>query len=364
MKKIKSCEETIHQYIPEEINLDSPKQLGEFLFEELKLPYKGRKTATGQYKTDSKALHKVYDEHVIVPLLIERRGAVKLKSTYVDGLQKEIQSDGRIHTTYLQNFVNTGRLSSRQPNLQNIPIRTEEGRQFRKLFVPQEGWTLIAADYSQIELRVMAHLAQVKNLIQAFKDDRDIHTETAIKMFNVEAVSSEQRRQAKIINFSMIYGASPYGLADNLKVDVETAKIFMKVYFDLYPEIQDYMKAKEEEGQKYGFVETLFGRKCFIPLENERDAKFSARVSVNAPVQGTAADMMRLAMIRVDDFFRKENLKTKMLLQIHDEIILETPPEEKDFVVQSLRKIMESVYALNIPLKVDIGVGKNWDEAH
>ncbi|MHA1549895.1 MAG: DNA polymerase, partial [Alphaproteobacteria bacterium] len=281
-----------------------------------------------------------------------------------EGLAKTIKSDGRIHTTYLQNFVNTGRLSSRNPNLQNIPIRTKIGRELREIFVPQKDWTLIAADYSQIELRVMAHLANVKNLIQAFQDGRDIHTETGLKMFETDKISSLQRRQAKIINFSMIYGASPYGLADNLKVDIDTAKKFMKTYFELYPEIQNYMVEKEEEGKRKGFVETLFGRKCFVPLEHTRDAKFAARVSVNAPVQGTAADMMRLAMIRVQKFLEKEKLQTKMLLQIHDEIILESPENEKDFVIDSLRKIMENVSELNVPLKVDIGTGKNWNEAH
>ncbi|MBN1783704.1 MAG: DNA polymerase I [Alphaproteobacteria bacterium] len=364
--KISALETDIFKTIPEDLNLDSPKQLGTFLFEKLGLTYKGRKTASGQYSTDSSKLKDYLEVHPVIQPLLNRRELVKLQTTYVQGLRDSLSNDGRIHTTYLQNHVNTGRLSSRNPNLQNIPIRTETGRQFRKLFIPQKGWDLIASDYSQIELRVMAHLANVKNLIEAFNNHRDIHTETASKIFDIDndSVSASQRRKAKIINFSMIYGASPYGLADNLEVDIDTAKSFMQAYFNLYPEIKHYMAEKQDEAKTKGFVKTLFGRKCPIALTHGRDANFTMRVAVNAPVQGTSADIMRLAMIKVSDRLKKDQFETKILLQIHDEIILESPKHETQKVIKLLREEMEHIIQLSVPLKVDTNVGDNWDEAH
>ncbi len=365
VSKIEKLDEKILKTIPENVNLDSPKQLGIFLFEDLKLEYFGKKTASGQYSTDSSKLKNYKDSHEVIPLLLERREYVKLKSTYVDGLKKTIQSDGKIHTTFEQNYVNTGRLSSRNPNLQNIPIRTEIGKEFRKIFIPQQGWDLIASDYSQIELRVIAHLAGVKNLISAFKNDRDIHTETAGKIFGIsqDQVSKSQRRKAKIINFSIIYGATHYGLAENLQVDLATAKSFMTAYFEVFPEIKKYAIEKYEEAKDRGFVQTLFGRKCFV-VQSQHDENFAKRVAVNAPVQGTSADIMRLAMVNVYKKLKQENLETRMLLQIHDEIILESPKNETEKVLKILKETMENVVELSVPLKIDSNVGINWNEAH
>ncbi len=345
--------------------MDSPKQLGTFLFEDLKLKYSGKKTASGQYSTDSSKLKNYIDSHEVISLLLERREYVKLKSTYVEGLKNSIESDGKIHTTFEQNYVNTGRLSSHNPNLQNIPIRTEIGKEFRKIFIPQKGWDLIASDYSQIELRVIAHLAGVKNLIEAFKNNRDIHTETARKIFEINNndVSKSQRRKAKIINFSIVYGATPYGLSDNLGVDLETAKSFMNAYFDLYPEIKRYSIERYEEAKERGFVRTLFGRKCFVQ-QSKHDENFAKRVATNAPVQGTSADIMRFAMVKVFEKLKKENYQTRMLLQIHDEIILESPKNETEKVLKFLKEIMENIVELSVPLKIDSNVGRNWHEAH
>ncbi len=364
-KKIKNLDERILQIIPENVNLDSPKQLGTFLFEDLKLKYSGKKTASGQYSTDSSKLKNYIDSHEVISLLLERREYVKLKSTYVEGLKNSIESDGKIHTTFEQNYVNTGRLSSHNPNLQNIPIRTEIGKEFRKIFIPQKGWDLIASDYSQIELRVIAHLAGVKNLIEAFKNNRDIHTETARKIFEINNndVSKSQRRKAKIINFSIVYGATPYGLSDNLGVDLETAKSFMNAYFDLYPEIKRYSIERYEEAKERGFVRTLFGRKCFVQ-QSKHDENFAKRVATNAPVQGTSADIMRFAMVKVFEKLKKENYQTRMLLQIHDEIILESPKNETEKVLKFLKEIMENIVELSVPLKIDSNVGRNWHEAH
>ncbi|MHA1540823.1 MAG: DNA polymerase I [Alphaproteobacteria bacterium] len=363
--KIEKLDEEILKTIPENVNLDSPKQLGIFLFEDLKLEYSGKKTASGQYSTDSSKLKNYKDSHEVISLLLERREYVKLKSTYVEGLKKTIQNDGKIHTTFEQNYVNTGRLSSRNPNLQNIPIRTEIGKEFRKIFIPQQSWDLIASDYSQIELRVMAHLAGVKNLVSAFKNDRDIHTETAGKIFGIsqDQVSKSQRRKAKIINFSIIYGATHYGLAESLQVDLATAKSFMTAYFSLFPEIKKYAIEKYEEAKDRGFVQTLFGRKCFV-AQSQHDENFAKRVAINAPVQGTSADIMRLAMVNVYKKLKQENLETRMLLQIHDEIILESPKNETEKVLKILKETMENVVELSVPLKIDSNVGINWNEAH
>ncbi len=353
------------------INLGSPKQLGELLFDTLRLNDKAKKTKTGQYKTDEATLESLRDSHPIVGQILEWRGIKKLLSTYIDALPELIDTrTGRIHTSFNQAATATGRLSSSNPNLQNIPIRDAMGRDIRRAFVPQcDGWKIVAADYSQIELRIMAHLSEDSALIEAFVMDEDIHTATAAKIYGVpiSEVTSEQRRRAKTANFGIIYGISTYGLASRLAISNGEAKELIDGYFALYGGVKDYMDRVVEEATTRGYVETIFGRRRYladITSSNKTMRGFAQRNAVNAPIQGSAADIMKLAMIRVDSEIRRRELKAMVILQVHDELVIETPDEEIDTIKEILQEAMSGAIELKVPLTIDIGVGNSWLEAH
>lgn len=348
-----------------EFNLNSPKQLGEILFEKLKLPVI-KKTKTG-YSTNQDVLDKLKNEHEIIPLIEDYRQLSKIKSTYIDGLIKEIKEDGRIHSKFNQTVTSTGRLSSTEPNLQNIPIKTEEGRKIRKAFVAGKNKTLLAADYSQIELRVLASLANDKNMIDAFKNDIDIHKKTASEVFNVDLddVTSLQRSNAKAVNFGIVYGISDYGLSQDLDIPRKKAKEYIDGYLSSYPQISEYMDNIIKTAKEKGYVETLFKRKRYIPeisSSNFNVRSFGERIALNTPIQGTAADIIKIAMINVYKRLKDENLESKIILQIHDELIVETVNDEIDDVKKILKEEMEKAVDINVDLKVEIGSGKNWYE--
>lgn len=353
-------------------NLKSPKQLGEVLFDELKLVEKPKKTKTGQFKTDEQTLASLSGVHPIIEAILEYREATKLKSTYVDTLPDHLEaSTGRIHTHFHQLVAATGRLASTDPNLQNIPIRSVNGREIRRAFVPRKGFTLLSCDYSQVELRVMAALANDQSMIQAFLEDRDIHTATAAKVWGVEEddVTSDQRRGAKMVNFGIIYGISAFGLSQRLGIGRGEAAEIIDNYFKQYPAIEKFMAATVEEARQTGYVETLAGRRRAFPDLQSSNATIrgnAERSAINTPIQGTAADMIKLAMIRIDQMLHERETKTRLLLQIHDELVLDLHPDEADELVPEIVRIMENAYPLpgNVPLKVEHGTGKNWLDAH
>ena len=372
--KISKMEEEIHKLCNEKFNVASPKQLGEILFEKLKLPF-GKKGKSGNYQTDVKILEKLKSEnHKIATIVLEWRQFSKLRSTYCEGLlSRENKITKRIHTSFGMASTLTGRLSSNDPNLQNIPIKTSEGREIRKVFTSGENTKIISIDYSQIELRILAHVANIPTLISAFNNDNDIHTVTAMEVFQVdkEHINAELRRKAKIINFGIIYGISPFGLASQLEISNSDAKMYMDQYFLKYPGIKNYMRNTIENCRTNGFVSTPFGRRIFIPFINDKVTtrrNFAERSAINAPIQGGAADMIKLAMPRVNDFIIKNKLKTKILLQVHDELLFESPLDELEIIKKEVSKLMETSHkkhiSLNVPIKVDIGIGENWAEAH
>jgi DNA polymerase-1 len=347
-----------------EFNLDSPKQLQVILYDKLGLK-RGKKIKTG-FSTDSDTLSKLAQEHEFPEQLLEYRALTKLKSTYLDALALLINKKTlRVHTSYNQTVTATGRLSSSDPNLQNIPIRTEEGRKIRQAFIPEKGCIFIAADYSQIELRLLAHLSKDESLIEAFKNDEDIHSHTASEIFNVksEAVTDEMRRMAKTINFGIIYGMSAHGLAMQLKISHEMAQAYIDNYFARYPRVKDYFETVIADCQENGYVQTLMGRKRFFSEMNSSNPTvrgFAERAAINAPLQGSAADIMKKAMINIYKKINSDKLKTKMVLQVHDEMIFESPKEEKDKIVNLALNEMEGVIKLSVPLKVDVSYGENW----
>jgi DNA polymerase-1 len=350
-------------------NVDSPKQLQEILFGRLGIPV-SRKTPTGQPSTAEDVLEELAAAYPLPKLILEYRGIAKLKSTYTDKLPGQIDPQtGRIHTSYHQAVAATGRLSSSDPNLQNIPIRTPEGRRIRQAFVAPPGFSLVAADYSQIELRIMAHLSGDASLRKAFAEDRDVHQATAAEVFGtaLEAVTADQRRSAKAINFGLIYGMSAFGLARQLGIGRSEAQQYVDLYFDRYPGVKRYMDETKQQARDAGFVETLFGRRLYLPeilSRNQALRQYAERSAINAPMQGTAADIIKRAMITVDAWLLKSRAAARLIMQVHDELILEVADSEVDTVTDELRRHMSAAADLAVPLKVDVGVGRNWDEAH
>ncbi len=369
-KRLGDLETEIHKLAGHEFNIGSPKQLGEILFDEMGLEG-GKKTKTGAYGTGADVLEGFAAEgHELPARVLDWRQLAKLKSTYTDTLVGQINPEtGRVHTTYGQAVASTGRLSSNDPNLQNIPVRTEEGRKIRQAFVPSDGCVLLSADYSQIELRLLAHVAGIDVLKDAFKDGMDIHALTASQVFGVpvEGMDPMIRRQAKAINFGIIYGISAFGLARQLAIPRGDAKAYIDAYFERYPGIRDYMDRTKEMAREQGYVTTLFGRKCYTPGikdGNPSHRSFAERAAINAPLQGGAADIIKRAMIRMPAALKKAGLGARMLLQVHDELIFDVPEMELDATAELAKSVMEGVAALDVPLTVDTGFGGNWDEAH
>jgi DNA polymerase-1 len=350
-------------------NVDSPKQLQEILFGKMGIPVV-RKTPTGQPSTAEDVLEELAATYALPKLILEYRGVAKLKSTYTDKLPGQINSvTGRIHTSYHQAVAATGRLSSMDPNLQNIPIRTQEGRRIRQAFVAPAGYSLVAADYSQIELRIMAHLSGDASLLQAFADDRDVHQATAAEVFStpLDQVSSDQRRSAKAINFGLMYGMSAFGLARQLGIGRGDAQKYMDLYFERYPGVKRYMEETRRQAREAGFVETVFGRRLYLPeiqSRNQALRQYAERSAINAPMQGTAADIIKRAMIAVDTWLQSTGLPARLIMQVHDELVLEVADGAVEDIVGELRGHMAQAAILAVPLKVDVGVGRNWDEAH
>jgi len=365
--RIADLENSIHTQAGEAFNINSPKQLGEVLFEHMQIPG-GKKTKTG-YSTAAEVLEKLAPDYPIINDILEYRGLTKLKSTYADGLAVYIRENGRIHTTLNQTITATGRISSTEPNLQNIPIRMELGRMIRKVFVPKEGFVLMDADYSQIELRVLAHMSGDEELIQVYRMDQDIHRITASKVFGIpfEEVTSLQRRNAKAVNFGIVYGISSFGLSQDLSISRKEAAEYIEQYFATYPKVKQYLDALVEQGKKEGYVTTMFGRRRPIPelsSSNFMQRSFGERVAMNSPIQGTAADIIKIAMIKVWKALKEAGLESKLILQVHDELLIEAKESEIDQVSRILSENMQSAADLNVKLEVDLNIGKNWYEAH
>ncbi len=370
--QINDLAESIHGHADRSFNIASPKQLGEILFDQLNLADKAKKTKTGQYKTDEQTLATLEGKHPIITDVLAWREATKLKSTYLDALPTHIVAEtGRIHTHFHQLIAATGRLASSDPNLQNIPVRSEAGRKIRKAFVPREGFTLLSCDYSQIELRVMAALSQDATMIEAFKNDADIHTITAAKVFVVEpdAVTSDMRRTAKMVNFGIIYGISAFGLSQRLAIPRTEAASIIDAYFREYPAIREFMDRTINEAREKGYVETLSGRRRYFPDLNSGNQNLrgnAERAAINTPIQGTAADMIKLAMIRIDALLRENRYQTKMLLQVHDELVFDLALGEQEVLVPEILEAMKSALPLpaGVPIEIEAGTGSNWLAAH
>ena len=368
--RMKQIEEEVHQLAGGEFNISSPKQVGEVLFDKLKIVAKAKKTKTGQYVTSEEVLESLRSKHPIVEKILDYRGLKKLLSTYIDALPLLINPEtGKIHTSFNQTVTATGRLSSSNPNLQNIPIRNEDGKEIRKAFIPEEGCEFFSADYSQIELRIMAHLSGDTNMIEAFREGDDIHAATAAKVYKIslEEVTREQRSKAKTANFGIIYGISVFGLAERMNVPRSEAKELIEGYFQTYPQIKEFMDKSIEKARKNGYIETVFGRKRFLPDITSHNAVvrgYAERNAINAPIQGSAADIIKVAMVNIYHRFLEENLRSKMILQVHDELNFSVYPEEKEKVQQIVIEEMEKAYAMQVPLRADCGWGKNWLEAH
>ncbi len=369
-EEMKACEKAIQHEAGMEFNINSPQQLGKVLFEVLKLPG-GKKTAkTRQYSTDVKVLQKLSESHAIIRDILRYRSLAKLKSTYLDALVKMVNPEtGRVHTSFNQTVAATGRLSSSNPNLQNIPVRGKEGREIRKGFVAERGSFLVAADYSQIELRVFAHYSEDPVFMAAFREDQDIHTRTALQLFGDDGkeVTPEMRRIAKAINFGIIYGMGAQKLSQELGISKQVAEAYINAYYDRYKGVRRFKEEAIQMARENGYVTTLFNRRRYLPdisHKNNRIRSEAERMAVNTPIQGTAADLIKKAMIEIYDRLVQENLRSKMLLQVHDELVLEVPEKEADHLISLVREVMEGVYPLRVPLKVDISKGFNWDEAH
>ena len=364
--KLTEIEKEVYDLAGEEFNISSPKQLGVILFEKLGLPY-GKKSGSGQYKTDVKVLHKLVGKHPIIELILEYRNYAKLCSTYLDGLVANIFPDGKIHTIYKQTLTRTGRLSSVEPNMQNIPTRDEEGRRIRKAFLPVND-LFFSADYSQIELRVLAHIAGENELMKAFINGTDIHTKVAADIYGVpeEEVTKKMRRNAKAVIFGIVYGISGFGLGENLELSVNEARELINKYYELYPKVKKYMDEIVEEAYVDGCVRTLYNRKRVIDELSNKNymiRQMGERIALNTPIQGTAADIIKMAMIKIDKEFEENNLKSKMLLQVHDELVFDVVLEEKDKVNEIVTNCMENVVKLSVPLKVSHDFGTDWYEA-
>jgi len=367
-EKMRAAEEKAHEIAGGPFNLGSPKQLQEILFERQELPVI-RKTPKGQPSTAEDVLQELAADYELPEVILEYRGLSKLKSTYTDKLPELVGSDGRIHTSYHQAVAATGRLSSSDPNLQNIPIRTPEGRRIRQAFVAPEGYRILAADYSQIELRIMAHLSGDEGLLTAFAEDEDIHRATAAEVFDtaLDEVTGEQRRSAKAINFGLIYGMSAFGLARQLGIPRADAQAYVDRYFERYPGVRAYMDSTREQAHEKGYVETVMGRRLYLPEINSRNVQrrqYAERSAINAPMQGTAADIIKRAMIDVHHWLGEESVDARVVMQVHDELVLEVAAAQADAVAEGLVERMSRAAQLSVPLKVDTGLGANWDEAH
>jgi DNA polymerase-1 len=369
-QEISQLEEEIYNLAGQKFNIASPRQVGEILFDILKLDSKAKKTKTGQYVTSEEVLEALRAKHEIVGKILEHRGIKKLLSTYIDALPRLVNPEtGHIHTTFNQTVTTTGRLSSSNPNLQNIPVRDAMGKEVRKAFIPDEGQIFLSADYSQIELRIMAHLSNDENLVQAFLCGEDIHAATAAKIFHkdISEVTSDERRSAKTANFGIIYGISAFGLAERLGCSRSEAKLLIDGYFSTYPGVKRYMDESIAKAREKGYTETLFSRRCPLPDINSHNAVvrgYAERNAINSPIQGSAADIMKIAMIRIDKRMRMEGLKSKMILQVHDELNFTVVPEECEHLQQIVKEEMQNAAQLVIPLIADIGLGNNWLESH
>lgn len=368
--RMREIEEEIYKLAGMEFNVSSPKQVGEVLFDRLKIVEKAKKTKTGQYVTSEEVLESLKGKHQIVEKILDYRGLKKLLSTYIDALPELINpKTGRIHTSFNQTVTATGRLSSSNPNLQNIPVRDDDGKEIRKAFIPDDGCEFFSADYSQIELRIMAHLSEDDNMIEAFREEQDIHAATAAKIYkiNIGEVTREQRSKAKTANFGIIYGISVFGLAERLNVDRKEAKELIDGYFENYPKVKAYMDESIRSARDKGYIETIFKRKRYLPDINSRNAVvrgYAERNAINAPIQGSAADIIKVAMIRIYKRFMDEGIKSKMILQVHDELNFSVLREEKEKVQQIVISEMEAAYKMKVPLLADCGWGQNWLEAH
>jgi len=367
---LNGIEREIRETAGEAINISSPRQVGELLFDKLHLMEKPKKTKSGQYVTDEETLEQIKGKHEIVGKILEYRGVKKLLSTYIEALPRLINPrTGRVHTSFNQAVTATGRLSSSNPNLQNIPVRGEQGKEIRKAFVPSKGWKFVSADYSQVELRLMAHFSDDEQLTRAFNEDMDVHSATASALFGVavEDVTSDMRRKAKTINFGVIYGMSAFGMSERLGISRGEAKEFIDGYFENFKGVKEYMENAMAHAREKGYVETLMHRRRYLPDINSKNGNvrgFAERNAVNAPIQGTAADIIKIAMVKIDERLQREGLKAEMILQVHDELNFNCPPEEVERLSAIIREEMEGAYTLKVPLKVDIGVGENWLEAH
>ena len=369
-KRMEEVEKEIYELAGAPFNIASPRQVGEVLFDKLQIVEKAKKTKTGQYVTNEEVLQSLKGKHKIVEAILEHRGLKKLLGTYIDALPKLINArTGHIHTSFNQATTATGRLSSSDPNLQNIPVRREEGKEIRKAFIPEPGCLFFSADYSQIELRVMAHLSGDENMIEAFREGHDIHAATAAKIYKeeMENVTRDQRTKAKRANFGIIYGITVFGLAERLEISRDEAKMLIEGYFETFPKVKEYMEKAKEQARNQGYVETQFHRRRYLADINSANATvrgFAERNAINAPIQGTAADIIKVAMIRIYNRFRAEGIRSKMILQVHDELNFSVYPEEKEKVEQIVLEEMQNAFPMQVPLVADCGWGNNWLEAH
>ena len=369
-KRMEEVEKEIYELAGAPFNIASPRQVGEVLFDKLQIVEKAKKTKTGQYVTNEEVLQSLKGKHKIVEAILEHRGLKKLLGTYIDALPKLINArTGHIHTSFNQATTATGRLSSSDPNLQNIPVRGEEGKEIRKAFIPEPGCLFFSADYSQIELRVMAHLSGDENMIEAFREGHDIHAATAAKIYKeeMENVTRDQRTKAKRANFGIIYGITVFGLAERLEISRDEAKMLIEGYFETFPKVKEYMEKAKEQARNQGYVETQFHRRRYLADINSANATvrgFAERNAINAPIQGTAADIIKVAMIRIYNRFRAEGIRSKMILQVHDELNFSVYPEEKEKVEQIVLEEMQNAFPMQVPLVADCGWGNNWLEAH
>ena len=368
--RMNEIEQRIYELAGQQFNIASPKQVGEILFDKLKIVEKARKTKTGQYVTSEEVLQQLKNKHEIVADILEHRGLKKLIGTYIDALPKLINArTGHIHTSFNQTITATGRLSSSDPNLQNIPIRGEDGKEIRKAFIPEPGCLFFSADYSQIELRVMAHLSQDPQMIEVFREGKDLHAATAANIYKkpIDEVTRDERTKSKRANFGIIYGITVFGLAERLDIPRDEAKRLIDGYFETFPQVKDYMEKSKEVARQQGYVVTLFGRRRYLPDINSANATvrgFAERNAINAPIQGTAADIIKVAMIRIFNRFKAENIKSKMILQVHDELNFSVLPEEKEKVERIVIEEMQNAFQMKVPLVADSGFGDNWLEAH
>ena len=368
--RMNEIEARIYELAGEHFNIASPKQVGEILFDKLKIVEKAKKTKTGQYVTSEEVLQQLRNKHEIIADILEHRGLKKLIGTYIDALPKLVNPrTGHIHTSFNQTVTATGRLSSSDPNLQNIPIRGEDGKEIRKAFVPEPGCLFFSADYSQIELRVMAHLSQDENMVHVFQEGKDLHAATAANIYKkpIEEVSRDERTKSKRANFGIIYGITVFGLAERLDIPRDEAKMLIDGYFATFPQVHDYMEKSKEVARQKGYVVTLFGRRRYLPDINSHNATvrgFAERNAINAPIQGTAADIIKVAMIHIHQRFEAEGIRSKMILQVHDELNFSVYPDEKEKVERIVLEEMQKAFPLSVPLVADSGFGQNWLEAH